>query len=325
MFDGVFVQVAGARTGEFNFRGAQPSVQYVHGPAFEPPFTYVPTSETPATILDEQRRRGGVPYIFEVNTANEYWRSDGFLVHADPLGEGDLVGEAGTRTYMMAGCQHGAGMPVLIHRSPLSPEQRVGNLMGTLAYLNLTRAALVNLAEWAEQGNAPPPQTTPTLTAETAKPRAAVLEQIRRIPGAYTIAPETLTELKRQTDGRSHPAFVSAVDVDGNEVAGIRLPEIQVPVSTYAGWNVRHEENGGIGQMSDMVGSTIPFPRTVAERLASGDPRLSIEERYRDRDHYVQLVRTAAEGLVRERFILVEDLERAVANAARLYDRVMEQ
>jgi hypothetical protein len=117
---------------------------------------------------------------------------------------------------------------------------------------------------------------------------------------------------------------VSAVDIDGNEIAGIRLPEVQAPVSTYAGWNVRHEENGGVGQMSDMVGSTIPFPRTVSERLATGDPRLSIEERYRDREHYLQLVHAAAEGLVRDRFLLPEDFERAVANAGRLYDRVME-
>ena len=169
--------------------------------------------------------------MFEVNTANEYWRSDGFLVHGDPLGQGDLAVEPGTRTYMMAGCQHGPGMPMLLHRSPLSPEQRVGNLMGTLAYQNLTRAALVNLAEWVEEETEPPPQTTPTLAGETAAPRTTVLEQIARIPGAYTIAPETLTELTRQTDGRSHPAFVSAVDADGNEIAGIRLPEIQVPAS----------------------------------------------------------------------------------------------
>jgi hypothetical protein len=95
---------------------------------------------------------------------------------------------------------------------------------------------------------------------------------------------------------------------------------LTVPVASYTGWNPRSPETGGEGQILSMQGSTLPFPATRAERSERSDPRLSIEERYRDRDDYVSRVRAAAEVLARQRYILDEDIDIVVANAAARYD-----
>ena len=120
--------------------------------------------------------------------------------------------------------------------------------------------------------------------------------------------------------GERYQNYVSAVDADGNEVAGIRMPDISVPVATYTGWNPRAPETGGIGQNNLMQGSTFPFAATKAERVQRGDPRPSIEERYRDRDAYLAQVRAAAESLADQRYLLAEDIDLAVRLAAERYD-----
>jgi hypothetical protein len=98
------------------------------------------------------------------------------------------------------------------------------------------------------------------------------------------------------------------------------MPDVSVPVATYTGWNPRAPETGGSGQLNLMQGSTFPFPATRADRERTGDPRLSIEERYRDREEYLAKVRAAAEELVRQRYLLEEDIETALLLAGRRYD-----
>ena len=107
---------------------------------------------------------------------------------------------------------------------------------------------------------------------------------------------------------------------DGNETGGIALPEIAVPLGTHTGWTLRHPAIGGETQRLVFGGATIPFPRTRRERAAVSDPRLSIEERYRSRDDYLERVRRAAAALVSERYLLDEDIELTVALAARAWD-----
>ena len=111
VFDAVYPLVAGARRGEFNFRGAQPSAQYVFGPGHLPPFAAVPTSDESRGLYDLQRTRGGMPRLFEVNTANEYWRSNAALVHSDPERGLDFELPPDMRVYLFSGCQHGSGPP----------------------------------------------------------------------------------------------------------------------------------------------------------------------------------------------------------------------
>ena len=121
----------------------------------------------------------------------------------------------------------------------------------------------------------------------------------------------------------TYPVLVSSLDDDCNEVAGIRLPDVSVPLATYTGWNVRHEEMGQGGLMTSgapLFGSTLVFPRTRAEREASGDPRRAIDERYASKEDYLARVRAAAEALVRDRYLLAEDVEPVVAVAGRKWD-----
>src|SRR5690606_28923859 len=132
----------------------------------------------------------------------------------------------------------------------------------------------------------------------------------RQIPGIVTPNPERLPVVRRVdageqaangivrfpvTEHEEYPAFASAVDEDGNEVAGVRPPDVAVPVATYTGWNPRHSDIGAADQILNMQGITHFFPRTKADREATGDPRRSIEERYASRDDYLSRVREYAE------------------------------
>jgi hypothetical protein len=114
--------------------------------------------------------------------------------------------------------------------------------------------------------------------------------------------------------GTDYPLLVPRVDQDGNDLAGIRQPDVEAGVGTYTGWNVR-AAGFREGEMCGLTGSFIPYATTRAERLASGDPRRSLEERYKDHDGYVKAVAKAARKLARERFLLEEDVERFVAAA----------
>ena len=117
-------------------------------------------------------------------------------------------------------------------------------------------------------------------------------------------------------------------DQDGNEVCGIRLPFQTVPLATYTGWNLRHPDIGGAGQIlasggasgGTLLGSTIPFPATREERQASADPRRSIEERYASMEDYQERVRQATESLIQAGYLLAEDLEEVVAQAVQHYE-----
>jgi hypothetical protein len=197
------------------------------------------------------------------------------------------------------------------------------------------RAFLVNLDRWVSEGVEPPPSMFPRLADGTAVSRESVLQQMSALPGLVMLDPEQLPRL-RHLDlgpdverglaklppqiGEAYTTYTSGVDADGNEVAGIRLPDVSVPVGTHTGWVPRHPSTGGAGQSVDMMGTTLPFAPTPGERAASQDPRPSIAERYRDRDDYVAKARAAAEQLASERLILAEDVDLAVELAAQRYD-----
>jgi hypothetical protein len=125
-------------------------------------------------------------------------------------------------------------------------------------------------------------------------------------------------------EGEEFPALVSAVDEDSNEIGGISLPDLTVPVATYTGWNLRHEDIGNpelfIGISGGLAGWTLPFPTTPEQRESSNDPRRSIQERYADREDYMGQVRQAAETLVDQGYMLAEDVAPVLERAALKYD-----
>lgn len=196
-------------------------------------------------------------------------------------------------------------------------------------------AALVNLERWVRDGAEPPPSAFPHLVDGTAAPAREVAASFRRLPTAVAPDPEKVPILPRLDLGPDAdrgigrfpvtlvgvwPTFVAAVDGDGNEIAGVRLPEVSQPVATYTGWNPRGDEMGGEGQILPMFGSTIPFTATAADRARTGDPRPSIAERDRDRDDYVARARAAADQPARDGYILRQDLDLVINDALARYD-----
>jgi hypothetical protein len=118
-------------------------------------------------------------------------------------------------------------------------------------------------------------------------------------------------------------AFVAALDADGNETGAVRMPDVEVPIATHTGFNVRHPRSGGAGQLLEYVGLTLPFPRDAGERARTGDPRPAIAGRYSGRADYLARVRAAAGRLASERLLLEEDIELCVELAAERYDACM--
>jgi hypothetical protein len=116
------------------------------------------------------------------------------------------------------------------------------------------------------------------------------------------------------------PFLVPEVDADGNERAGIRLPNVAVPVATYTGWNFRSPTIGAPDELLPLTGSYIPFAATRAAREKNHDPRLSIEERYAGRAVYLGLVKGAAVTLIQEGYLLSDDLVGVVGQAAERWD-----
>ena len=117
--------------------------------------------------------------------------------------------------------------------------------------------------------------------------------------------------------GKAYEILVPKVDANGNDIAGIRLPAIEVPVGTYTGWNLRPRDLAE-GELSGLLGSFIPLAKTKAQRRNTGDPRLSLQERYRNRVDYVQRVSHAARILVDQRYLLPDDAERIIAEAQKV-------
>jgi hypothetical protein len=133
-----------------------------------------------------------------------------------------------------------------------------------------------------------------------------------------------VTTILPPVDGKPYPHFVPAVDRDGNEVTGVRLPDLAVPLATYTGWNLRHPQMGAPDRLMSLMGSTIPFPATPEDRVKTRDPRRSIAERYPRRESYLEHVRQAAQRLIDEGYLLAEDLELVVGQASRRYELLTE-
>ncbi|HET9014471.1 MAG TPA: alpha/beta hydrolase domain-containing protein [Thermomicrobiaceae bacterium] len=340
VFDGVMPHVAGARRGEFNHRFGQPSVQATPGFGHLPPFADEPqpgAAGGEAGLLARQRAVGCVPKIFWTNSSAEYWRGDCALLHVDPSGGADLDPAPEARIYHFAGTQHGPGSVPLVRDNPNDGARgRYG--FNAVDYTPLLRAALVNLDRWAGDGVEPPPSAHPRLADGSAVDRATVLAAFRTLPGMVVPDPARLPVIRRvdlgpraghgvgrfpAVEGEPYPALVAAVDADRNEVAGLRLPDLTVPVGSHTGWNPRAPETGGADQIIPMEGTTRFFARTAAERAASGDPRPSLAERYGSRDEYRERVRAAARELVAARYVLDEDVDHVVTAAAERYDCAM--
>jgi hypothetical protein len=274
-----------------------------------------------------------VPKLFFINTSAEYWNGHAALIHTDLEGKRDLAPSEAVRVYHLTGTQHTPGNLQLTDTGT-ADDSRGQQKPNSVDYRPLLRAALVNLDRWVSRGEAPPPSLHPRLDDDTAVPPAQTAATFQALPGVQFPAhlrsiarldfgpgvQEGQATLLPPKVGTPYPSLVSAVDEDGNELAGIRLPDITVPLATYTGWNLRHPDIGGPGQTLSLLGSTIPFPATQADRQSAGDPRSSIEERYPSKEDYLERVKQAAEALVQQGYLLAEDLPTITEQASQRYD-----
>jgi hypothetical protein len=333
-FDGIIANVAGGMRGEFNQRFGQHSKDRNNMMRQLFPFTGQPAADPVTGDKDALHARldarGSRLRVFYINTSAEYHRGDASLIHTDPQGTRDVPHGPNTRVYHFAGTEHGLGVwppsdTQPAPADPTGPVERSQHLRGVADYSVLLRACLANLDRWVVEGVEPPPSRHPRLGDGTAVPPERLAPAFGRIPAAryprHNPRPRRLDwSVLPPAPGQAYGSLVAAVDADGNEVAGIVLPEIAVPLATHTGWNLRHLDIGGAEQLLVFAGATLPFARTRAEREATGDPRPSIAERYGSRAEYLDRVREAAEALARAGYLLADDVPLSVAAAARLWD-----
>jgi hypothetical protein len=338
VFDGMLVHIAGGkRGGDFNQRFGQPSASLY--PTMSNAFPFNDTESTdPVTghsdgLLERLAARRRAPKIFFTNSSTEYWRGDASLIHTDAEGTRDIMLGTSSRLYHFAGTQHSAGTLQLSDTNPVDGA-RGQQALNSVDYNPLLRNALVRMDRWVSGAEEPAPSRYPRLvdgTAVAPEEERGVFAaisgvgfpahppQVVRLDFGQEAASGVATTLP-PAEGKPYPHFVPAVDRDGNEVSGIRLPDLTVPLATYTGWNLRHAQMGAPETLMSLMGSTIPFPASREERAARGDHRRSIEERYLSRAAYLEQVRHDSQRLVDEGYLLAEDLELVVGQASRRYD-----
>ena len=254
-----------------------------------------------------------MPKVIYTNTSVEYWGQGraAALTHTTIDGKSDATVPDNVRIYLLSGTQHG--------ESAFPPSFGAGQAMGNpTPQANVMRALLRAAHQWVVSDVRPPNSRYPNLRNKTLVPATAV-----KFPEIAGVGDPRIIEGPGQVINDKFsalPFLVPQVDADGNELAGIRVAEVAVPLATTTGWNFRAERIGNPTTIYALLGSYLPLARTRAEREARHDPRPSIEERYKGRDDYLEKIRAAATALVKERFILEQDVEDVVQRAAKHWE-----
>jgi hypothetical protein len=315
-FDAALVNTGGTGEGSFNEPFARPN----HLGAFtgtEFPIQYQTTTD-PVTGeregLGDRIPAGLEPKIMLFDTSSEYWDRGrvAALRHTSIDGTRDQPDAPNVRAYHAAGTRHGSGSVPVGAGAGQFPSN-------TLSYVWAHRGLLAALDKWVREGVEPPASRHPSFADGTLIARDDL--KFPAIPGVQW--PTTVPGgFRADVPGpySTLPFLVSTLDADGNEVGGIRLPEQVVPLATHTGWQFRSEKVGAPETLILLGGSYIPFPKTAAERQATGDPRLSIMERYTSRADYLQKIEAAGKKLAEERYILQEDVPALVEEAGRHWD-----
>lgn len=323
--DGVLAHVGGAGRGSFNYRFAQPSrdaqpTSSIFFPTDVFSFTDQPEHD-PVTgqtggLLDLATQEKVVPKIFFSCTSYEYWGRAAALIHISADGKHDAAISNNVRIYHFTGLQHFSG--------PFPPQKGTGDLLGQepespLPIKYFWRSMISNMDAWVRSNTPPPPSSYPKIAdgnlvplSEYAFPVIPGVNRPHEANEAYRLdfGPnwrQGVLSIEPPKVGPAFPVLVPQVDADGNERDGVRLPEISVPLATYASWNLRDPSIGAPNQRVAFEASYLPFPQTAADRQRTKDPRKSIAERYHDRDDYMTRYKAAVDDLVTARWILRED------------------
>jgi len=304
VMDGVIAHVAGAGRGSFNHRFAQPSrdaqpMSSIFFPTDLFPYTDLPetdpeTGET-AGLLDAASRSHTAPKTFFINTSYEYWGRAASLIHTSADGLKDATPGENARIYFLAGLQH-FSVPFPPQKAAPSSDSAAQQRPNPNPVQWFWRALITDMDQWAKGGTPPPPGTYPKIADSTLVPLSKWT--FPKIPWVNTPQEVSLAyhldfgpQWKSGIVGNDPPrvgkpfdVLVPQTDADGNDLGGVRLPELEVPLATYTGWNLRDPSIGAAELRVSFLGSFIPFARTEAEREKSGDPRPSVAERYGSRE-----------------------------------------
>ena len=337
VWDGADPNIGGAM-GQFNIRFAQPgNIANIFEPGAEGPLWWTDYNDKArgrgvTGLLQRCRASNTCPKIFEDFGGPEMWYGRGGVGTAGTRGNEDLRLPSNVRRYYYSSTSHGGGpggfavaqpaLPGLVLAANPNPETET------------RRAHFINLIDWVTKGKKPPPSQYARVSDGTLVPANAKALGWPAIPGAPT--PDNVINVLMDYDygpgfryndesgvmtnvvppiKQIIPTPAAKLDEDGNEIAGVRSVLLQAPLGTYTSWNP--VASGPLkGNEGNLAAGYIPFALTKAARLASGDPRRSIEERYGSQEGYNCVVKRAAGQLVRRRFLLPDDANRLIAQAA---------
>ena len=348
VFDGVFAQIA-ARQNNLNMRFAVPgggggvrgdhtAVGQAGTRGLAPDYVDDVSLRSDGGILKRCNGTSTCPKLFIGFSGTEFWALQGSPLLTNALGTTDLVQPANARIYYYSSSHHLLGLPSLPANSNSAPFP-IGNLYATNSNLGATsvvRALYQDLEDWVVAGTTPPDNQVPKIADSTlVRPSAVAFPTIPGVTytGLATLYPlldwgpgyrpqdesGVATQLPPAYLGRDYAILVPQVDADGNDKAGIRSIDVAAGKGTNTGWNYTNKPGvtdlAGAPAVPGLVGSYFPYAKTQAERLASGDLRLSLEERYGTQAGYVAAVTAAANDLVTRRFMLRTDADAAIAAA----------
>jgi len=337
VFDGLMQWISAGSGINLNYRFSQPNrternrQDHLHVENVFP-FANVMTQDPFTGKVDSRYAKceatNTCPVAVEIYSANEYWVKSASLLHTTPDGLADLPDSPYARNYLISSHQHGTGSA--------TTKGNCQQFQNPLNSAPIQRALFLALDDWVN-GIAPPPSRVPRLAdGNLAPPLPQEAMGFPNIPGVTYTGLKTTRYLlnfgpnfyetgiatlnpplfsapyqDNPANGPIYPSYIPKTDSDGNDIAGVRLPDVTVPLATYTGWALRSGAWANDG--CESAGQYIPFAKTAAERQASGDPRPSVEERYPSFGEYYAKVKNAIDGLVKDRLMLCEDADDAQA------------
>lgn len=329
VFEAIAPHAAGGGRVFLNYEFARPDTSsQQHSDHLDPeifPFAYNVIKDPQTGARDGILKRPKTdPYVLHTNTSTEYWQKRAALAHTDGKGK-DLPLPGKVRMYLIASVQH---------NTPFGSEPKRAKtqlLTNPIPVGDLLRALIAALDRWVGEGVLPPPSRIPTARDGTLVKPGQNLARFAKIPGVRYSSLHNRQlfldygqDLRRgridlhppkASKQRSYVILVPKVDADGNDIAGIRLPAIRVPLGTYTGWNLQ-DASLAEDELAGLLGSFIPFALTARKRNQTGDPRPSVEERYRDYAEYKRRICIEVRRLIEEKVLLPEDGERIIEEAA---------
>ena len=341
VYDGMMIITAGAGRGSFNHRFAQPSRDAHAYSAFFYPTDLFPFTggnevdwETgkPDGLFQHMFVPNQLPKIFYINTGYEYWGRAASLIHTNSEGDSDVNLLPNERIFHLASGQHFVGRRIAkVERVPGKVVSYRGN---PLDFSVNYRALLFRLISWTADGKLPQISVCPSIEKQTLVSVDNV--QFPAIPEIKTPHNNHVAYRVNYGDqwdkgiitnqppvlGYPFPSLVCQLDESGNEMAGIRNIELRVPLATYFPWNLRTGFKGGSDQLTDFLGTFIPFPLTEEEKAAAGDPRPAILSLYPSKNDYMEKINSEISVLVDQGFVLPQDKVYLSGKASSLWDLI---